>query len=224
MASRTKYLVSDVLQIISDLRGESTVNTNARRIRAVSRAEQNFANRKYWATHLLKDQTVTGDSTSDYTVGSTAYPMRQAGISDLRVAGTGEAYRYDIVSRDTYYTNINTNSSDQVAYQYFDAANDVWKVHVNATPTTAQTVYYSYYWTPPARTLSTDSIVCHNPMVIAKLALADIYEGEDELNLADSNKAEAEQLITELFGTDNSPAVNQVVTMANHTPLGIGNY
>jgi hypothetical protein len=224
MATRTKYLVSDILQIISDLRGESTVNTGASRIRAVSRADQDFANRGFWGFYLLSDQFQAGDGTSNYTIGSATYPMRLKGLCDVRVGGTDESYRYTIVDINTYRINVTNNSSKQVCYEWFDAANDVWKVHVNATPAATDTIYYSHYWTPPVHTATTDSVVCPNPRIIALLALSEIYAGEDESNKAIESKNEAEQLINEVTGIDNAPAVNQITTFSSVNTKGIGSY
>jgi hypothetical protein len=224
MASKAKYLVSDILTIIADLRGETTTDVSTRRIRAVSRAESDFAKRKFWATHLLADQSMSGDDTSNYTVGSATYPMRLNGLCDVRVGGTDESYRYDIVDINTYRVRVTQNSGAYLAYAWFDAANDNWKMHINATPSATDTIYYSYYWEPPTRTATTDYVTCPNPMIIAKLALADIYEGEDEDEAAATAKNEAEQLIAEVIGVDNAPAVNQVVVMAGNVGKGIGTY
>jgi len=222
--SQTKFLVSTILQTVSDLRGESTVNTSARRIRAVSRAENDYSNRKFWHTHLLKDQSMAGDTTSDYTVGSATYPMRENGLADIRIGGTTEAYRYDIVDKDTYNVKISNDSGTKVAYLWFDDTNNLWKVHVNATPAATKTIYYSFYWQSPTRTATTDYVTVLNPMIIVKLALADIYEGEDEVTKSLTAKNEAEQLISEAIGADNSPAVNQTVVMGNNVSQGYGTY
>ena len=223
MASRTKWLVSDILQIMSDLRGESVVNSDSKRVRAVSSAAFDFSNRRFWKTHLLADQSMAGDTTSNYTIGSATYPMRLNGLSDIRVGGTDEAYRYSVVDESTYKLKV-SESSAPVAYTWFDAANDVWKVHINASPAATDTIYYSFYWVSPALTATTSTLVCPNPKIIANLALGDIYEGEDETEKAVVAKNEAEQLINELTGQDNQPAVNQVITQGNVIRRGIGTY
>jgi hypothetical protein len=224
MASSTKYTVLQILQIISDLRGESAVNSDAKRIRAVSDASFDFSNRKFWKTHLLADQSMAGDGTSNYTIGSSTYPMRLNGLSDIRVGGTDESYRYSVVDENTYKLKVSESSTAKVCYLWFDTANDLWKVHVNATPSASETIYYSYYWVSPVLTSTTSTLVCSNPKIIAKLALGDIYEGEDETEKSIMAKNEAEQLINELVGMDNQPAVNQLVSMGGSISRGIGTY
>jgi hypothetical protein len=98
MATLTADTVSYVLQIVSDLRGETTTNTDANRIRAVSRAERDFAKGRFWRTHLLRDQTTTGDgSSTSFAIGSSSYPMRMKGLMEVFVGGTAEAHRYQVV-------------------------------------------------------------------------------------------------------------------------------
>jgi len=66
---------SDVLQLVSDLRGEANVNTDASRIRAVSRANQTIAKKRLWKFYR-KDLTVTANGTDqDFEIGSTTYEM-----------------------------------------------------------------------------------------------------------------------------------------------------
>ena len=62
MSTNTKTTVLDILQQISDLRGESTTDTGANRIRFVSRAERDFARRSFRRIFLLKDQAVVGSA------------------------------------------------------------------------------------------------------------------------------------------------------------------
>ncbi len=228
MASETKHLVSDILEIISDLRGETQTNTDSKRIRAISRANKDFAKRRFWSTHHLDDQEVVGDGGSNYVIGSAAYPMRLKGLFDVRVGGTGEDKRFDIVDINTYRARVAANASDRVCYVWFDAVNDAWKVHVNATPSASETIYYSYYWEPPKLTQASDSLVCPDPKIIARLSLGDIYEGEDEPDKSTDNKEQAEQLITELEGVDEAPGINQLIQMGAienaGKSRGIGSY
>lgn len=224
MATLSKYTVQDALEMISDLRGESSTNTDAKRIRAVTRAEKDFAERKFWATHLLADQSQAGDGTSNYTIGSATYPMRLNGLCDIRIGGTSETYRYDIVDINTYKVEVYENSSAQVCYLWLDIANDLWKVHVNDTPAATDTIYYSFYWTPPKRTATTDAVVCPNLKIIAYLALGELYEGEDEVEKAADARNMAEQLIAELIGIDNAPAVNELKAVKTIEGRGIGTY
>lgn len=234
MATNLALTVNDALQIISDLRGETSINSDAIRIRAVSRANQDFARRKFWRFYRLDDQTMVGDGTKNYTVGSSTYPMRHKGLSEVFVATTTttdkttETDRYSIVDYNKYKNSFNQNNSAQLVYEWFDAANDLWKMHINPAPAATDTITYSFYWEPPAKTATTDEIICPNVKIIALLALAEIYEGEDETDLAREKKNEAEQMIAEAIGVENAPAVNQIYTMeATENAVsskGIGNY
>lgn len=234
MATNLQPTVNDVLQIISDLRGESSVNTDAIRIRAVSRVNQDFARRRFWRFYRLDDQTQVGNATKNYTIGSATYPMRIKGLTEVFVAPTAdtdktpETSRYQIVDFNTYKNLFNQDNSNKMVYEWFDTANDLWKMHINPAPAATDTITYTYYWEPPAKTLTTDEVICPDIQILARLALAQIYEGEDEQDMALNLKSEAEQLISEQMAKDNAPAVNQLYTMdsiENQTvPTGIGTY
>jgi hypothetical protein len=228
MATNTKILISDILQIVSDLRGESTTNTDAARIRAVSRAEKYFARKRYWQTHLLTEQTITGDGSTSYTIGSATYPMRLKGLVELYVGGTTDDYKYQIVDQMAFKNLVDRNSAEKIAYEWYDIANDIWKVRINPTVATGTTAYYSYYYEPPVKTSSAEYVYCANPMIIVKLTMGDIAEGEEELQTANLVRTEAEQLIEELSGREMAPARNQTYSMGAienaSSEHGIGSY
>lgn len=234
MATNIALTVNDVLQIISDLRGESSTNTDAIRIRAVSRANQDFARRRFWRFYRLDDQTMVGNATRNYTIGSSTYPYRMKGLTELFVAPTSstdktvETYRHSILDFNTYKNQYNLDNTCQMVYEWFDAANDLWKMHINPAPAATETITYSFYWEPPTKTDTTDEIICPDPAILARLALKEIYEGEDEQDLADKMGNVAEQMINEYVAKDNSPAVNQTYSMGaieNVTSInGIGTY
>lgn len=234
MATNLQPTVNDVLQIISDLRGESSTNTDAIRIRTVSRANQDFAKRMFWRFYLMKDQTQVGDATNDYTVGSATYPMRMKGLTEVFVAKTSSTYktfesdRYYLVDFNVYKVLYNANNSYRMVYEWFDTANDLWKMHINPAPTADETITYSFYWEPPAKTATTDEIICPDIKILALLALAEIYEGEDEGDKAKEKKNEAEQLILECISKENAPAVNQIYTInpieSGTSDKGVGTY
>jgi len=234
MATNIRTLVSDVLEIISDSRGESSTNTDANRIRAVSRANQDFAKRKFWKFYLKPNQTSVGDATNDYTIGSTTYPMRYKGLTEVFVAKTSdtvktlEAHRHTIIDFNNFKNLYNQSNASKIVYEWFDSANDAWKLHINPAPVATETITYSYYWEPPEITLTTEYVICPNTRIIAYLALAEIYDGEDEGDLADKRRIEAEQLILEIVGQDNAPAVNQLYQVypneSSTTEQGIGTY
>lgn len=231
--SNTKHTVQDILQLISDLRGESGVNTDANRIRFISRTEKDFARRHLWRIFLLKNQTKVGDGTNDYEVGSTTYPYRPKGLVEVFVDTTGEtsypeSSRYQIVDFYKYKELYNMNAAERMVYEWYDAENDVWKMHINPAPEATETITYSHFWEPPARTLTTDPVICPNAKIIALLAAADMYDSEDELQKAQLYKNEAEQLVLELQSLETMPNVSQILTMgAIENPSGnngIGSY
>lgn len=225
-------LVSTILETISDLRGESTTNTDAVRIRMVSRANKDFALRKLWKFYLMPNQTLTGSGVNSYTIGGASvatYPMREKGLSEVFVwpTATGsqdETYRYDIIDFNTYKVAYSADNSTQVVYEWYDKANDIWKMFINPAPEATDTITYSYYWHPPTLTATTDYVVCPNPKIIALMASAELHESEDERDIAKDEKNEAEQLIAELMGHDNMPAQNQLYSMGAIEGKGIGNY
>ena len=234
MATNLKITVSSVLELISDLRGESSTNSDANRIRAVSRANQDFAKRKFWKFYLKPDQTTVGSAVNDYTIGSSTYPMRYKGLTEVFVDLTAntnkteETDRYTIVDFNKFKNLYNRNNSAELVYEWFDAANDAWKMHINPAPAATETITYSYYWEPPTLTLTTEYVICPNIRIVALLALAEIYDGEDESDLANEKKQEAEQLIAEIVGLDNAPAVNQLYQVypneSSSSEHGIGTY
>jgi hypothetical protein len=209
MATQYKGLVSDILQIISDYRGETTVNSDAMRIRAISRQEQDIANRRFWSMYLLPNQTMAGSGTNDQTIGSATYPMRTKGLTEVFVNGTDESHRYQIVDYNKYKNLVNRNSAEQVVYTWYDAANDLMKMHINPIPAVTDTITYSYYWTPPERTASTDAVSFVEPEALARLALSEIYESEEEDDKAIAQKSLAEQILEEATSVENAPSVNQ---------------
>jgi hypothetical protein len=227
MSTLDKILISDVLQIVSDLRGETTTNTDASRIRAVSRAERDFAGRMNWRCFLIKNLTMAGDTTNSYTIGSASYPMRMKGLNEVFVSSsttTQESERYQVVDFNQFKELYNSNASLKLAYEYYDQANDVWKVYISPAPAATDTITYSYFYKPPVRTASSEYVVCPNPNIIAYLTLADVYEGEDESDAADRYKVLAEQLMRESMGKEEAPAVNQIYQMGAIEGMGIGTY
>lgn len=223
-----KNTVTTILQLVSDLRGETSTNTDAVRIRAVSRAEQDYAGRRFFLEHLLRLSETTGDGTNNYPIGTATFPMRKKGLSELFVGGTTEAHRYQVVSYFQFQSLFNQNNSARIAYEWFDQTNDLWKVHINPAPETGEEIYYSYFFMPPTRTTTSDYVYCSNPMILVRLALAFIFEGEDEVQKGLLENRKAEQLIDEQIGTDNAPAYGQLLQMDSieNTPRnrGIGTY
>lgn len=228
MATLTADTVQNILQVISDWRGESTTNTDASRIRAISRAEQDFALRKFWRVHLLRDQTMAGTGANDYTIGSSTYPMRMKGLEELFFGGTTEDKRVQVYDFNDYKVLYNANNAARIAYEWYDATNDLWKVHINPAPASTDTITYSYFWQPPKRTATADMVVCPDIEIIAHLALAEIYDAEDETQKALLERKYAEDKITEISGKEEAPAVNQlyqVPAIENSVKnRGLGNY
>ena len=226
MATLTAFTVSTILQLISDLRGESSTNTDTIRIRAVSHAEQDLAKRRFFRVHQVRDQSIgTGNgSTQDFTIGSATYPMRDKGLFEVFVGGTEESNRYQVVDYTQYKELVNSDASSRVAYEYYDQANDAWKVKVNPVPSNGDGVTASWYFIPPTRTLTTESVVTPDIYIVAYLALADLYHGEDELQLEQLARQEAENRLGEAEGRELTPAVNQIYQMRSSVKKGIGTY
>jgi hypothetical protein len=223
MATLMATTVSDILQQITDLRGESSLNTDAVRIRAVTRAEQEVASRKLFQEHLLLDQTVASTGVNAYTIGSATYPMRKKGLHSVYVGDTLSSSQHKVISHEDFRTFYNQSNSAKVAYEYYDAANDLWKMYISPTPENGVTITYSYYFLPPTRTLTTDLVISPNADIVARLALAYILEGEEEYDLADSYKNESEQMISELIGLDQQPNSGGVNTFRS-VYRGLGTY
>jgi len=188
----------------------------------------------FWRFYRLEDQTQVGDGTKNYTIGSSTYPMRMKGLTEVFVATTTdtdktlEASRIALVDFNTYKVMFNANNAQKICYEWFDAANDLWKLHINPAPAATETITYSYYWEPPVKTATTDKILCPDVKIIALIALADLYDGEDETDLADRKRNEAEQMISEYIGKENAPAVNQLYGMgaieSATVTRGVGTY
>lgn len=213
MATLTSDTVENILEIISDLRSEASTNTNASRIRAVSRAERDYARRKDWLVHLRRNVEITASGNSDETIGSSTYPMKEHGLTEVFIGGLTEDKRVTVVNFHKYQNIVNADNGARAAYEWYDQANDAWKVHINPAPDAGVTIYYSYYYQPPKRTARTDMVVTTNPMIIARLALADIYDAEEEQQMAALQRQIAEQLMVEAIGRDNSPAIGQIYQM-----------
>lgn len=231
MATQTADTISNVLQIVSDWRGESTTNTDANRVRAVSRSERAFARRKLWDYFHLKNATQSGDGTNDYTIGDTTNNYMEKGLSELFVSSDGsttEDKRYSIVDYHRYKNIYNNNNASKIVYEWYDSANDLWKIHVSPAPAATDTLTYSHYWVPAKKTSSSETVYCPDMNILARLALADIYQGEDEQDLALEELQKAEQIISEIFGIQNSPNVNQLYSMTSITNStrfrGLGTY
>lgn len=226
--SQTKVPISDICQMISDWRGESSTDTSAGRIRAISRAEQDFAGRKRWRTHRLPDQTITASGSSTETIGSTNFPMRTKGLAEVFVGGITESCRYTIVDYNNFKNLVNQNSTARIVYEYYDATNDAWKIVFNPVPTAGQTIYYTYFWQPADKTSADEYVYCDNPLLIGHLALADIYGQEEEFEKQQLEQRVAEQMIGEMEGDEEEPADNQTYQMSSienmSRPRGYGSY
>lgn len=141
---------------------------------------------------------------------------------------TLESQKYFIVDFNVYKTLYNASNGSRMVYEWFDAANDAWKMYVNPAPTSSETITYTYYWEPPELTLTSEYVICPNIRIISLLGLAEIYDSEDEGDLAKEKRNEAEQLIVEIVGLDNSPAINQIYGVnpveSGMSDRGVGTY
>jgi hypothetical protein len=228
MATLYEDTIENVLQIISDYRGESTTDTSARRIRSVSRQEQALAKRKLFKLFVLPNQTASGDGTNDYTIGSATYPMRLNGLSEVFVGGTTADKQYQIVDYHKYKELYNQNNSDKLVYLWYDVVNKLWKMHINPSPTASDTITYTYYWIPPKKTTTAEYVYCVDMEALARYANAEIYDGDDEPEIAQQERQIGEQILDDAIGEDNRPNVNQLYKFEAienmNQSRGIGSY
>lgn len=215
MATTSNVLVSTICQKISDLRGESSADTSAKRIRFISEAEQELARRMFFRIHLARNQSIgTGDGTTTaFTVGNATFPMRMKGLSELFVGGTLESDRIEILDFADYKVRYNNDNSAMIGYEYYNQSMDAWRVQINPAPASGDAITASWYFIPPARTLTTEYVLCENPDIVTHLALAKLYHSEDELQKEQLELKTAEDLIGEMMGRENSPAVGQTYSM-----------
>jgi hypothetical protein len=220
--------VANLLEMISDLKGESQTDTSAKRLRFLSFRERSLAKRKLWKLFILPNQTATGDGTADYTVGSTTNPMRLNGLSEVFVGGTTADKQYAIIDYHKFKELYNQSNANKVCYVWYDAANKLWKMHLNPAPETGVTITYSYFWIPPKRTTTADYVYFPDDEALARLTLGDIYEAEDEPENAAEQRNMGEQIISEAMGQDNAPGVNQLIKFEAIENMGkdrgIGSY
>lgn len=221
--------VQDILEYISDLRGESSTISDDSRIRAVSRAGNDFSRRMLFSFYIQPNQTVVGDGiTQDFTIGSTTLPCREKGLDEVFVGDLSEGSRYEVVDYNEYKLKFNKDNGQRLVYQWYDATNDLWKMHINPIPPNSVIIYYSYYFQQADVTSTSDIVYCPDQTIIAQMALADIYHAEDELEKETQQNQEVEDLITEVIGIENMPNRGQLHTV---TPIeqnvkrpGLGNY
>lgn len=220
MATLNQGTVNDILERISDLRGENATITDNVRVRAVSRQEQSLAKRFFSKLFLLQDQTTTGTGLNSYTLGSSTYPVNQKGLSEVFVGDTLESSRYKIVDFFNFKDLYNRDSTAKLAYQYYDIANNLWKMYLSPAPTASETIYYSYFWMPPTRTQSSDAVVSFDFEALARLALADLYEAEDEDDKAFDQRTIAEQIINDALSQENTTPIGQNFSMGSSSNAG----
>jgi len=164
------------------------------------------------------------NATNSYTIGSVAYPMRLKGLSEVFVGGQTEDKRVQVVDYFNYQNLYNQNNSSKLAYEYYDQANDVYKVYINPVPANTDTIYYSYFYMPAKKTLVTEQVVCPNMEYIIKMTMAYIAYSEDEDDKAFNLKKEAEQILGEIEGLETMPAVNQIKSWGTVQDRGMGGY
>lgn len=224
MATLLSLTVSDVLELVSDLRGENSTNTGASRIRAVSRANQTLAKKRLWKFYR-KELTVTADGVlQDFEIGSTTYNMRPGGLAEVYVGGQTESYRYDITTPEDVRYRVSQDSSTKCAYEWYDIANDKWKVHLSQIPDNLEVVYYTIYWLPAKRTLTSEAVMTPELDILAHYALAYIYQGEDEEQYQTELQI-AEAMSAKYEGDDDAIARGQQVTFGSPASIGgIGTY
>lgn len=192
------------------MRGEADTITDAPRIRAVDSVNRDIAGRHKWTVHLRRLVEISADDSADYEIGSATYPMQLKGLSEVYVDGTTEDKRYQVVDYFKFHNLYNRNNSARIAYEWYDQENDVWKVHINPAPETGSTIYYSYYYRPVKVTATADVVTAPSILAVIKMALGEIFESEEEYDSGTRYKSEAEQIISDLMGNEETPATNQL--------------
>jgi len=210
---------SDVLQLVSDLRGEATVNTDASRIRAVSRANQTIAKKRLWKFYR-KDLTVTANGTDqDFEIGSATYEMGPGRLSEVYVDGVANTNKYELVDPNEYRSLVSVDSTVKIAYEWYDVANNKWKVRLSQTPDNGTVVYYTFYYLPPAITTTAGVVLAPDIDIPARYALAYILQGEDE----DTYQTEiqmAEAMLQKYEQDDDSLPKGQLKTFGVSASIG----
>lgn len=221
MSTLYKYTVNDILQIISDLRGESSINSDAVRVRAIDRALGDFSMRRYWEIYRKNDRTVVSTGAGDYEIDTT-FPCRVNGITEVFQGGTGEGNRYAIVKQKDFKKIFNSDTTLKLCYQWFDATNDKWMLHLSPD-TTGQTITYSYYWQHPTVTTTSSPVYIPDPDIAARRALAYLYEGEDEEKYQEQYQL-SEQMANSWDENEDQPAIGQLFSFSSNVNKGIGSY
>lgn len=207
--------VQQILEAVSDIKGESSTNVDAIRIRFVARAVNNFANRRFWLIHLKRNSTVTADGVNqDYTIGDSTYTMRKNGLAEVYVGGLTEDKRYELVDFMKYQNLINQNPTGQYVYEWYDQANDLWKLHLSKLPDNGTTIYYSHFYIPIDVTSTSSTVICYDMDYIISSVLGFVYQSEEDPETAAMYKNEAEQTMKAMEGLEEAPAHNQLKTMS----------
>lgn len=221
MTTQYKYTVNDILQIISDLRGESSINSDAVRIRAIDRALGDFSTRRFWEIYRINDKTTTSTGVNNYEIDTT-FPCRSNGLCEVFAGGTAEANRYIIMKQKDFKKAYNEDSALNLCYQWFDATNDKWMIHLSPD-TTGDTITYSYYWQHPTVTTTSSAVYIPDPDIAARRALAYLYEGEDEEKYQEQYKL-SEQMANDWDEAEDQPAIGQLFAVSSNITRGIGDY
>lgn len=226
MSSLFEFSVNDILTLVSDLKGETSVDTSTLRIRAIDRANKDFSLRRTWQLFRLPDQTTIGTGSSVYTLGSSTYPARPNGLLEVFVETTGssnmtpESARKTVVPFEKFKSYYNSDSTADIVCQYFDVANNEWKMKINPSPESTETITFTHYWTPATVSQTTDKVYCYDPMIIARLANAYLYENEDEDKYQDQLQL-AENLIQKWEQIDDETPVGELLSVESSI-RGIG--
>lgn len=223
MSTSYTATVLNVLNTISDFRGENDTNTDARRIRAISRSEKSLAKRTNWKLFYLPDQTITTDGSATYALGSSNYPLKQKGLMEIYVGGTGSEHKYQIIEPFEFKDRFSRKPTDHICYTTYDPVTDSWNVTISPTPDDNVTITYSYYWMPPERTATSDVVLCVDMEGLARLSNADLYDGEDEPEKAAIERNKVEQIFSDELSEEDSPGMTQTISFGS-TNSGYGNY
>lgn len=223
MATLFTETVQVILDTISDYRGETTTNTDAKRIRAISRAEKAIAKRSPWTLFFYADKTSTTTGASAYVIGDTSYPFRNKGLAEVFVDSTDDSDRYQVILEQDFKNEYSNDSAKKVCYVTYVPSSDAWYMNLSPTPETGLTITYSYYWIPPKRTSVSDTVYCVDMEALARSALAEIYDSEDEGDLAAIERNKVENILASEIGVEEGTYPGQTMVMMGSNQ-GLGTY
>jgi hypothetical protein len=143
-----------------------------------------------------------GDTVTD---GTGVYDMPTDFVSLSSLVKIGDAY-YDYISADRVLSQTNADSSRRYFYITGNASTG-FKLHINPSSSTGDTISYSYYKRPTALSDSTDIIEMSNPDYAVYRVLAILHEGDFRDNLVNFYMQRAEEVLGQMIIENEVPPI-----------------